>query len=152
MRAAQVRNIGMIAGNAPVSPSDWEEVKRKGNSAIKKWIDDNMSHCRCVIVLVGTETAKRPWVQHEIIKAWNDKRGLFGIHIHNIKCPNNGTCAKGANPFEAIKLDNGQPMSDYIQCHDPLHFAFLTAYQTISDNMQTWVNSAIQEAQARWRK
>ena len=30
-RAGQVRNIGVVEGNTPVSSNDWEEVKRKGN-------------------------------------------------------------------------------------------------------------------------
>lgn len=29
-RAGQVRNIGVVEGNMPVSSNDWEEVKRKG--------------------------------------------------------------------------------------------------------------------------
>lgn len=34
-RAGQVRNIGVVEGNTPVSSNDWEEVKRKGNVAVK---------------------------------------------------------------------------------------------------------------------
>ena len=38
-RAGQVRNIGVVEGNTPVSSNDWEEVKRKGDDSIKRWID-----------------------------------------------------------------------------------------------------------------
>ena len=41
-RAGQVRNIGVLEGNSPVSSNDWEEVKRKGDVAIKEWIKGNM--------------------------------------------------------------------------------------------------------------
>lgn len=34
-RAGQVRNIGVVEGNMPVSSNDWEEVKRKGDDSIK---------------------------------------------------------------------------------------------------------------------
>lgn len=51
MRVQQIRQMGMIDGNEPVSENDWETVKRKGNPAIEKWIDDNMKYKRCVIVL-----------------------------------------------------------------------------------------------------
>ena len=42
-----------------------EEVKRKGKASIEKWIDDNMYGKSCVVVLVGSETANRPWVIRE---------------------------------------------------------------------------------------
>lgn len=145
MRVHQIRNIGAIEDNAPVSPSDWETVRRKGSGAIEKWIDDNMAYRRCVIVLVGSETADRPWVRHEIVKAWNEDRGLFGIYIHNIKCPRNGVCKPGVNPFSVIKFKSGRPMSDYIKCHDPGQ----AAYTGIAANLQGWVDTAIAEAKAR---
>ncbi len=85
MRVQQIRNIGALEGNEPVSVNTWEEVKRKGNASIEKWIDDNMKYRSCVVVLVGEETASRPWVKHEIKKAWKDGKGLFGIYIHNLK-------------------------------------------------------------------
>jgi hypothetical protein len=84
----QIRQMGMIDGDEPVSKNDWETVKRSGAGAIERWIDDNMKYKRCVVVLIGTDTHSRPWVKHEIRKAWADKRGLLGIRIHNLKCPN----------------------------------------------------------------
>lgn len=145
MRVQQVRNIGMIEDNAPVSVSDWENIRRKGEAAIRKWIDDTMAYRRCVVVLVGSETADRRWVRYEIEKAWNDHRGLFGIYVHNLKCPRTGTCRQGSNPFSAIKMDNGRLMSDYVSCHDP----GANAYGTIARNMQSWVDAAIAQAKAR---
>ncbi len=53
MRVQLVRNMGVIEGNTPVSANDWEEIKKKGDDAVKKWIDDNMNYRSCVIVLVG---------------------------------------------------------------------------------------------------
>src|SRR4051812_12297701 len=81
-RVQQIRNMGVVDGDGPVSPNDWEEIKRRGDASIRKWIDDNMAYRRCVIVLIGEQTAYRPWVRYEILKAWGDHRGLFGIYIH----------------------------------------------------------------------
>ena len=75
-RAAQVRNMGVIAGKEPVSANEWEAVKRGGDAAIKRWISDQRKGCTCVIVLVGAETSSRPWVKYEIEKAWNDRLGV----------------------------------------------------------------------------
>jgi len=35
-RVWQVRKMGVIEGNEPVSSNDWEEVKKKGEDSIKK--------------------------------------------------------------------------------------------------------------------
>lgn len=58
-RAGQVRNMGVLEGNSPVSSNKWEEVKREGNNSIKRWINNNMDYRSCVIVLIGSETSKR---------------------------------------------------------------------------------------------
>ena len=61
-RASEVRNMGLVEGNAPVSPNDWESVTREGEGAIKRWIAGQMRGRSCTIVLVGAETADRPWI------------------------------------------------------------------------------------------
>ena len=57
-RAAQVRNMGMVDGNTPVSDNDWETVTKGGVAAIKKWITDQMQGRSCTVVLVGSRTAR----------------------------------------------------------------------------------------------
>lgn len=139
MRVQQIRNIGVIEGNEPVSKNDWEEI-RKSDSTVKKWIDDNMKYKSCVVVLVGEETSKRPWVKYEIKKAWEDGKALLGIHIHNIKCPRNGTCNKGPNPFEQFSFDDGTKLSNIVKCYNPNSY---DAYNDISDNIADWIDEAI---------
>jgi hypothetical protein len=136
MRVQQVRNIGAIEGNTPVSANDWETVKRGGEASIKRWIDDNIKYKQCVIVLVGKETANRPWVRYEIEKAWNDGKPIFGIYIHNLRCPRNGTSLKGNNPFDEFNLK----LSSVVNCYDPISY---DAYNDIARNMELWVNAAI---------
>ncbi|HMM74860.1 MAG TPA: TIR domain-containing protein [Gammaproteobacteria bacterium] len=145
LRVQMVRNIGALEGNAPVSPNAWEEVKRKGPTAIQKWIDDSMNYRRCVIVLVGEQTAGRHWVEYEIKKAWNDKRGLFGIYIHNLACMLTGKCRQGANPFERFKVPDGRLLSQFVPCYDPGQ----DAYKGISSNIEQWVDAAIVAANGR---
>lgn len=41
-RVQQVLNMGAIEGQPIVSPQAWEDIKRKGMTAIEKWIDDQM--------------------------------------------------------------------------------------------------------------
>jgi len=41
-RTQQIRNIGFIEGSKPVSANDWEAVKKGGDTAIEKWIADQL--------------------------------------------------------------------------------------------------------------
>lgn len=139
MRVQQIRNIGMLEDNSPVSPNEWEKIKRSGDRKIEKWIDDNMKYRSCVVVLIGTETASRPWVQYEIKKAWVDGKGLLGIYIHNIRDPRTGICRKGANPFAQFEL-NGKNFADIVPCYDPNPW---NAYNDIRNNLEDWIEDAI---------
>ena len=141
MRVSQIRNIGALEDNKPVSANDWEEVKRKGDDNIKRWIDDNMKYRSCVIVLVGEETANRKWVRYEIEKAWKDGKGLLGIYIHNLKDPNTGKCSQGKNPFSSFTLKQSRkPLSDVVKCYNPNS---IDAYGDIKNHLEEWVEEAI---------
>lgn len=144
-RVQQIRNMGVVDGNAPVSPNDWEQVKRQGDAAVERWIDESLKYKRCVIVLIGSGTASRKWVKHEIKRAWELKKGLFGIYVHNLKDPRTGTCSKGPNPFGNWDV-SGQSMANLVTCHDPIAW---DAYGDISKNMATWVSQAISAAGSR---
>lgn len=131
--------MGVVEGNTPVSANAWEEVKRKGQAAIETWINDNMKGKSCVIVLIGTDTHKRPWVDYEIKKAWKDGKAILGIYIHNINCPNNGKCTKGKNPFDAITFKRGETVI-VPKVYDP---QASDAYNDIANNLSSWVEAAI---------
>ena len=142
MRVQQIRNIGVLDDNKPVSPNQWEQVKRGGSRSIQRWIDDNMKYKRCVIVLIGEETSERPWVRYEIEKAWTDRKAIIGIYIHNIRCPRNGLGVKGKNPFDSFTLDIDQRLSSIVTCFDPSPY---NAYNDIARNMPRLVHAAIQQ-------
>ena len=66
-RAMIVRNSWVTQDSAGfIDKADFEEVKRKGDAAIKKWIDENLKYKSCLVVLIGTETANRKWIDWEI--------------------------------------------------------------------------------------
>ena len=140
MRVQQIRNIGALEDNTPVSSNEWENVKKGGDSAIEKWIDDNMKYRSCVVVLIGKETSNRRWVKHEIKKAWEDGKGLVGIYIHNLKCPRTGTSILGPNPFEQFPLNNGSKLSSVVKCYNP---TASDPYNSIKNNIENWIEEAI---------
>jgi hypothetical protein len=139
MRVQQVRNMGVVEGNTPVSPNAWEEVKKKGSASIQAWIDENMAGKSCLVVLIGSDTSNRPWVKYEIEKAWRDGKGVLGVFVHNLNCPNSGTCAKGKNPLDSFNFTlNGKQV--YPKAYDP---KANDAYNDISKNLAKWIEDAI---------
>ena len=84
-RVSQVRNIHVVEENRVLSSNEWEQVKKGGDTAIQRWIDGEMYGKSCVIVLVGTGTANRKWINYEISRGWNDGKGVVGVRINGLK-------------------------------------------------------------------
>lgn len=139
-RASQVRNMGVVDGNQPCTPTEWEEVKRKGDLSIKRWINSHIEGTSCLVVLVGEHTASRPWVLYEICHAWNENKGVVGIRIHNLKDNNMKTSKMGDNPFAKIMLQNGKDLSNYVKCYNPMG----DAYVWIKNNLSACIEEAIE--------
>ena len=143
-RAAMVRNIGSIEGNRPATDNGWEAVKRGGDAAIKKWIADQMKYRSCTVVLVGTNTADRKWINHEIIKSWNDGMGVVGIHIHGLEDSDGNISQKGRNPFDFITFENsGKKLSSTVKCYNPSGRSSKERYGWISQHLANAVEEAI---------
>lgn len=144
-RASQVRNIGVIEGNQPASDNDWEKVKKGGDTAIKTWINNQLNGRSCTIVLIGAETARRKWIDYEIEKSWNDKKGLLGIYIHNLKDVNGKICSKGNNPFDTFTVGNDKKkLSNIVKAYNPNATASKSVYKIIEENISDWIEEAIQ--------
>jgi MTH538 TIR-like domain (DUF1863) len=141
-RASQVRNMGVLEGNEPVTANDWEEVKRGGDAAIERWIAAQMKGRTCAVVLVGAETSSRPWVRYEITKAWNDGLGVVGVRIHGLKNASSSTSSPGNNPFSGINV-KGTPMSQIVALHDPVGVDSKAIYDKIHNSLDAWVENAI---------
>lgn len=141
-RAGQVRNMGVVEGNEPVKDNDWETIKKGGEAAIKKWINEQLTGRSCTVVLIGSQTASRKWIKYEIEKSWDDKKGLLGIYIHGLKDQDGNQAFKGANPFEEVRV-NGKPLSSIVKAHNPLYSASDNVYAHIKDNLSQWVEEAI---------
>ena len=115
-----VRNIGSIEGNSPATDNGWEAVKRGGDAALRKWISDQMKYRTCTVALVGTDTASRKWINHEIVKSWNDGMGVVGINVHGLEDSSGNVSSKGRNPFEFISYDDsGKKLSSIVKCYSP---------------------------------
>ena len=140
-RAAQVRNMGMVDGNNPVSDNDWETVKKGGDAAIKRWIADQMDGRSCTVVLVGSNTANRKWINHEIVESWDDRMGVVGIYIHGLKNLDGHIASKGDNPFDYD--DTGKKLSSIVKCYTPSGKNSKEQYAWIKKYLSAAVEEAI---------
>lgn len=144
-RASQVRNMGVIEGNQPVSDNDWETVKKGGDAAIKKWIDDQLYGKSCAIILIGAYTANRHWINYEISTAWNEKKAVLGVYVHNLKDVQGNQTSQGSNPFDFITFkDSTKQLSSIAKAYNPPYSDSKLVYNYIHDNLAAWIDEAIQ--------
>lgn len=142
-RTSMVRNIGAIEGNKPATDNDWETVVGGGEEEIKKWIKVQMKNRSCTIVLIGEQTAGRPWITYEISESWNAGMGVVGIYIHGLKDQNQYIANKGNNPFDYVDFTDGRgKLSSVVKCYNPGGNNSQERYAWIAK----WISPAVEEA------
>lgn len=135
--------MGVVDGNKPATDNDWETIKKSGDAAIKKWIDEQLDGKSVSIVLIGEATAGRKWIDYEIKKAWENKKGLLGVHIHNLKDKDENQSKKGKNPFSSFSID-GKDLSSIVKAYDPPYSTSTSVYKHINDNLTDWIEGALE--------
>lgn len=124
-----------------VDAADFEEVKRKGEQAIKNWIDNQLNGTSVTVVLVGENTSDSKYVKYEIEKSIEIKNGLVAIFINNIKDFNGNKSTKGKNPFVEHFGFTASENPAYPCC---------TYYDWVDDdgynNMGAWIEKAAKDA------
>jgi len=125
-----------------VDSADFEEIKKGGDAAIKRWIDDQLKGTSVTVVLIGLDTSNRPYCKYEIEKSFEKGNGMLGIYIHKVKDMNGNTSTKGSNHFGEIGKDvNGN--SVYFSVN-------YTTYDWVDDdgynNLGDWIESAAKKA------
>jgi hypothetical protein len=136
--------MGVVEGNKPATDNDWESIAGRGEPAIKKWISDQLVGKSCAVVLIGTGTAGRKWIKYEIETAWNSKKGLLGIHIHNLKNLDGTQSVKGNNPFNDFTVGSASKhLSSIVKTYDPPYSDSKQVYAYIKSNLETWIETAI---------
>lgn len=140
-RVQLIRNIGSVEGQKLLNAQEWEEVGKKGEKAIFNWIDEQMKGKSAVVVLIGAQTASRPWVKYEIQRAWELCKPLLGIRIHGLSSIGT-TDTEGADPFCCI---NGSGRNPGVPIFDPTQRDFWgridskATYAELSLNLKSWV-------------
>ena len=123
-RAMVVRNSWVTQGKEAsgfVDAADFEEVEKGGDTAIKRWIDDQLDGTSVTVVLVGSDTCASKYVKYEIDQSIAKGNGLLGIDISKIKDLSGNTSTRcGKRPegytFYLWNNDDGyNKMGDWIE-------------------------------------
>jgi len=120
----------------------WEELKKKGDEAVKRWIDKQLEGTSVTAVLIGTETSRRKWVKYEIKKSHDTGKGLLGVYIHNIKDQNQDTDTKGDNPFGNFYIEEDGKKVYLSEIYPTYDWVNDKGY----DNFSDWVEKAAKKA------
>lgn len=160
-RANVVRNSWVTKPNREIAgfidAAEFEELKRQGDLAVKRWINSQLDGTSVTAVLIGHETYSRRWVRYEIIKSLDKSNGLLGIYIHKIKDNYEYTDDKGENPFkyvgvyigkdgkaEYMEIKNNQwvKFDDYPNCTFNFDKKYHTGkIYTLTVNLYDWIDN-----------
>lgn len=125
-----------------VDAAGWEKVKRGGDNAIKKWIDDNMLGTSVTVVLVGSETSKRDWVRYEVKKSHEKGKGLFAVHIFAIQDQNKKQSKPGNVDFGELGKDKNGNSIYFNDLYPTYYWTLDEGYKNFGD----WVEEAAKKA------
>ena len=123
-RANVVRNSWVTQGREAagfIDAADFEEIKKGGDAAIKRWIRGQLQRTTVTVVLVGSHTCDSKYVAYEIEQSEKRDNGLLGIDVSKIKDLNGDTswrCGKipKGYSFYLWNNDNGYSnMGDWIE-------------------------------------
>ncbi|MFI9610937.1 TIR domain-containing protein [Streptomyces sp. NPDC052023] len=141
-RVQLVRNINALEAQPLLNSQDWEQVRRRGDEAIKNWIHEQMAYKKAVIVLIGKHTASRPWVMYEIKKAWADKKPLLGIRIHGLSALGSVDSA-GSDPFAKAIGAGVVPVFDPAMQDWSGKTDSKATYNKLRDNLESWSEQGV---------
>lgn len=84
--------------------SIWETAKKQGDIALKRLINGGLDNTSATVVLIGSATYSRRWVQYEIMKSVARGNIVIGIHINGIRDRQGNVRPQGPNPFDYLGL------------------------------------------------
>jgi len=144
-RAGQVRNSWVTRDRESAGfwdAASWQEVKKKGDDAIERWIDRELNGTSVTVVLIGAETADRKYVGYEIKESYRKGNGIIGVHIHSIKDSTGNTDLRGKNPLANWLVETDQEkiyLSDLYPTYDWVNDNGYT-------NLGNWIEAAAKKA------
>lgn len=142
-RCMVVRNRWLTYGNqiqsGIIDKAEFEKIKRTGDQAVHNWIDKQLDGTSVTVVLLGTNTLSRKFVQYEICESVKRGNAIVGIHINNIKDMVTGKISAKCNTHTIIgEYSNGVPAYFDSFCDEIHDYINENGYS----NLDKWVESA----------
>lgn len=140
-RVNQIMNLPKIVGREDIGfmknvPN--EEVK-SSDAAIRKWIDDHLYGCSCLVIFVGEKTYQSRWVKYEIEQAGKQRMGRLLVSLEGMHNREGIPSLGGPDPFAANGL--------YVPAETPNAY-IVRSYRWIADdglnNIGSWIEDACQ--------
>lgn len=141
-RSMTVRNSWVTQGKEAagfIDKAEFEQVKRQGDAAVHRWIDKQLEGTSVTVVLIGSDTLNRPFVQYEICKSLQRGNAVIGVLIHNIKDMRTGRYSPRGNTHTVIgHYYDGSPAYFDAVCDGIYDYSSQNGYV----NMGTWIENA----------
>jgi len=144
-RVAAILSSKALHGQVEAEPAEWAKLKRSGDFAIKRWLDQHLKGRSCTVVLIGRETASRPLIHYEIKRSWELNVGLIGVYVHHLKDAHGNQSTQGPNPFEhpASGLGDDGPR---VPVFDPPETDGKLVHRYIVDHLAQWSEQRLTRA------
>lgn len=141
-RSMTVRNSWVTQGKEAagfIDKAEFEKVKRQGKGAVYSWIDKQLEGTSVTVVLIGTETLERSFVQYEICKSLERGNALIGIHINRIRDMRTSMVSVKGNVHTVIgNYNDGTPAYFDQVCDGIYDYVGQNGYV----NMGSWIENA----------
>lgn len=119
-RVSQVRNSWLTKPDREAAgfwdAATREQIKARGNAAIKKWIKNNLKGTSVTVVLIGKETSSRRWVRYEIEESIAKGNDIIGVRIHQLRNKDSQTDRPGSLDFGLV--DGEHTFSELFPVYD----------------------------------
>lgn len=154
-RVSQIRNSWRTRGGETqpfLDAAAWESIRRRGESSVLNWIDEQLSGTGVTVVLIGEKTSERPFVRHEIRESHNRGNGLLGIHAHKLRDQRGERSYKGLNPFSHMTatVEESSLFGLITEAKRRPLSALYPTYDWVDDdgyqNLGAWIEDAAQRA------
>ena len=142
-RANQVRHSWVTKEDREaagfIDSADFEELKNKGEDAVKRWIDEQLKNTSVTVVLIGSDTSNRKYVKYELQKSFEKNNDIIGVHIHNQEDKDGSTSTKGDTTFGEIGTDKD---GNTLYYHDVTKGTYDYVNDKGYDNLGKWIENA----------
>ena len=79
------------------------EAKKSRRSRDSQAVPDrSLKGSSVVCALIGAETASRRWVRYELVRGFEQGKGLLGIRVHSLKTNDSRIDTAGANALDCL--------------------------------------------------